>query len=459
MATEKTDVVIVGVGAAGGILAAELGKAGMKVIGLERGPRLKTADFIRTTSCATSSARICARTQAPAGDLAAQSQRARHARSRSRTTATRRAAAPCIMARCPGACTKTISAPARKPSSATGQPAIPAGFLVHRLAVELCGSRAVLRPRRIRARRLRQGRQSAGPEDRRRQCVRGAAPARISAAAAAGRPGGHLFRTRRAKKLGYHPFSSPRAIISQTYHGRPACTYCGFCQAFGCQSAPSRASWSPSCRRPTRPAISSSSPAPCATASTATTADASPACRYYGPDGSDNTIEAELVILAPFIYDNTRLLLLSKTDKFPNGLANSSGQVGKHIMAHIGARVFATFDDRHVNIYMGPSAQKHSLDDFNADNFDHGGLGFIRGAQISVVPADLEGGPIGTAPCQAAARRADLGRRAIAISRQVLHPPCRHRRADREPALCGPDHRSRPRRARCLGPAGAAHDL
>jgi gluconate 2-dehydrogenase alpha chain len=45
MATEKTDVVIVGVGAAGGVLAAELGKAGMKVIGLERGPRLKTSDF------------------------------------------------------------------------------------------------------------------------------------------------------------------------------------------------------------------------------------------------------------------------------------------------------------------------------------------------------------------------------------------------------------------------------
>src|SRR3989449_11474962 len=45
MATERTDVVIVGMGAAGGILAAELGKAGMKVVGLERGPRLTTADF------------------------------------------------------------------------------------------------------------------------------------------------------------------------------------------------------------------------------------------------------------------------------------------------------------------------------------------------------------------------------------------------------------------------------
>jgi gluconate 2-dehydrogenase alpha chain len=45
MAIEKTDVVIVGMGAVGGVMAAELGKAGMKVIGLERGSRLKTADF------------------------------------------------------------------------------------------------------------------------------------------------------------------------------------------------------------------------------------------------------------------------------------------------------------------------------------------------------------------------------------------------------------------------------
>src|SRR5438067_9118923 len=45
MATEKTDAIIVGMGAVGGIIAAELGKAGMKVIGLERGPRLTTADF------------------------------------------------------------------------------------------------------------------------------------------------------------------------------------------------------------------------------------------------------------------------------------------------------------------------------------------------------------------------------------------------------------------------------
>ncbi|NIW25238.1 MAG: GMC family oxidoreductase, partial [Gammaproteobacteria bacterium] len=36
------------------------------------------------------------------------------------------------------------------------------------------------------------------------------------------------------RDLGYHPFSTPRAILSEPYQGRPGCTYCGFCQSFGC---------------------------------------------------------------------------------------------------------------------------------------------------------------------------------------------------------------------------------
>jgi gluconate 2-dehydrogenase alpha chain len=59
--------------------------------------------------------------------------------------------------------------------------------------------------------------------------------------------------------------------------------------------------------------------------------------------------------------------------------------------------MFSIFDDRHINIYMGPNAQKHTIDDFNADNFDHKDLGFIRGAQISAGPPGLEGGPIAAA--------------------------------------------------------------
>jgi gluconate 2-dehydrogenase alpha chain len=37
------------------------------------------------------------------------------------------------------------------------------------------------------------------------------------------------------KGAGYDPFPQPSAILSETYEGRPACTYCGFCTTgYGC---------------------------------------------------------------------------------------------------------------------------------------------------------------------------------------------------------------------------------
>ena len=163
-----------------------------------------------------------------------------------------------------------------------------------------------------------------------------------------------------AKKLGHHPFPSPHAILSQPYQGRPGCTYCGFCQAFGCHvGAKSSILVTKLPEADATGNFKLITGAMCYRVNSDNSGKVT-GVSYYGPDGSDNTIEAEIVILAPFIYDNTRLLLLSKTAKFPNGLANSSGHVGKHIMAHIGARVFAAFDDRYVNVYMGPNAQKHT---------------------------------------------------------------------------------------------------
>src|SRR6266567_821262 len=39
-----------------------------------------------------------------------------------------------------------------------------------------------------------------------------------------------------ARKLGLHPFPAPLAIASQPYRGRPACVHCGFCMGFGCEA-------------------------------------------------------------------------------------------------------------------------------------------------------------------------------------------------------------------------------
>ncbi|HKC33190.1 MAG TPA: GMC family oxidoreductase, partial [Xanthobacteraceae bacterium] len=394
MATEKTDVVIVGVGASGGILAAELGKAGMKVIGLERGPRLTTADFQL--------------------DELRYFQRQELRPDKKRQPVTWRSNAD----------TRATPIPTQNYGNQAGGGTVHYGAVSWRLHED---------DFRARSQTIERYGASAIPQDSSLadwplsyadlEPYYDRAEYELGVSGKAGNlqgrkiDGGNVFEAPRrrdyplppldldqagilfdagARKLGLHPFSTPRAILSRPYAGRPACTYCSYCQAFGCFIGAKS-----SILVTKLPEADATGNFKLVTGAMTYRVNSDNSGRatgvsYWGPDGSDNTIAAEVVILAPFIYDNTRLLLLSKTDKFPNGLANSSGQVGRHIMTHINVRVFATFEDR-VNIFMGPSAQRHTIDDYNADNFDHGGLGFIRGAQISVHPAELEAGPIGTA--------------------------------------------------------------
>jgi gluconate 2-dehydrogenase alpha chain len=393
MATEKTDVVIVGVGAAGGILAAELAKAGMKVVGLERGPRLKTQDF------------------EPHDELR-YFQRQDLRPNVKKDPVTWR----------PNGNARAHPLPVLNYGNQAGGGTVHYGTLSWRMHED------DFRPR---TQTIARYGAAAVPQDSSLvdwpvsyadlEPFYDKAEYEIGVSGKAGNlqgrkiDGGNIFEaTRRrefpmppllmdqsgilfdeaARKLGHHPFSSPRAIASQPYNGRPGCTYCGFCQAFGCHVAAKGSILVT--KLPEADATGNFKLITGGMAYRVNTDNSGKATgvSYYGPGGSDNTVEADLVILTTFIYDNVRLLLLSKSDKFPNGLANTSGEVGKHLMAHMMANVFVTFDDRYLNNFMGPSAQKHTIDDFNADNFDHGGLGFIRGAQISIGTPNLEGGPI-----------------------------------------------------------------
>ena len=394
MAIENTDVVIVGVGAAGGILAAELGKAGMKVIGLERGPRLATEDFTphdelrffqrqdlrpnirRQPVTWRPNANVRATplpvlnygNQAGGGTVhyGSVSWRFHEDDFRARSHTIERYGAPVI---------PLDSSLADWPlSHADLEP------YYDRAEYELgvSGKAGNLQGNKIDG-----GNVFEAP--RRRDYP--LPPLQDDQS-------GVVFRGA-AKKLGHHPFPTPRAILSEDYNGRPGCTYCGFCQAFGCHVGAKS-----SILVTKLPEADATGNFKLVTGGMCYRVNSDNSGRvtgvaYYGPDGSDNTVEAELVILSPFIYDNTRLLLLSKTDRFPSGLANSSGEVGKHLMAHMMPNVFVAFDDRYVNVFMGPSAQKHTIDDFNADNFDHHGVNFIRGSQISIGTINLQGGPIG----------------------------------------------------------------
>ena len=394
MAIENTDVVIVGVGAAGGILAAELGKAGMKVIGLERGPRLATEDFT------------------PHDELRFFQRQDLRPNIRRQPVTWR-----------PNANVRATPLPVLNYGNQAGGGTVHYGSVSWRFHED---------DFRARSHTIERYGASVIPLDSSLadwplshadlEPYYDRAEYELGVSGKAGNlqgnkiDGGNVFEAPRrrdyplpplqddqsgvvfrgaAKKLGHHPFPTPRAILSEDYNGRPGCTYCGFCQAFGCHVGAKS-----SILVTKLPEADATGNFKLVTGGMCYRVNSDNSGRvtgvaYYGPDGSENTVEAELVILSPFIYDNTRLLLLSKTDRFPSGLANSSGEVGKHLMAHMMPNVFVAFDDRYVNVFMGPSAQKHTIDDFNADNFDHHGVNFIRGSQISIGTINLQGGPIG----------------------------------------------------------------
>jgi gluconate 2-dehydrogenase alpha chain len=443
MATQQTDVVIVGAGAAGGILAAELSKAGMRVIALERGPRHATPDF------------------APQDEL-------RYFQRQDLRPDVKRQPVTWRVN------TDTVATPVN--SLSYGNQA--GGGTVHYGAVSW---RFHDDDFRVRSQTIERYGEAAIPENSslidwpvsydELEPYYDKAEYEIGVSGQAGNlqgqiiEGGNPFEAPRqrdyplpalnldqsgvnfdrlAREHGYHPFPTPRAILSQPYNGRPACSYCGFCQGFGCHIGAKS-----SILVTKLPEADATGNFTLITGAMVHHVDTDNTGRatgvsYYGPDGSENNIEADIVIVAPFIYDATRLLLLSRTPQFPNGLANSSGHLGKHLMTHIRARTMLGYDDRHVNIYMGPSAQKHTVDDFNADNFDHSGLDFIRGAQISVGPLALEGGPIGASnmPTPPGMRRwgaefrdhfAKYYTRHMAIAAQLDDLPYAHQTIDLDP--------------------------
>src|SRR6185295_11553990 len=102
----------------------------------------------------------------------------------------------------------------------------------------------------------------------------------------------------------------------------------------------------------------------------------------YLKGGEEFFQPAQVVLLASYTYENTRLLLLSKSKAFANGLSNNHGQVGRHYFSHHqGAPVTALFPFN-IDAWYGLPAQGVAVDDFADDNFDHSGLGFIGGANL-----------------------------------------------------------------------------
>jgi len=190
--------------------------------------------------------------------------------------------------------------------------------------------------------------------------------------------------TKAAKSLGWNPYRGPAAINSVNYKGRSACAYHGYCDRGGCHVSAKNSTavtTIPEAEKTKNLTVFDNAQV------TRVQVDGNGKATgvLYIRDGKEYFQPAKVVMLASYTYENNRLLLLSKSKAYPNGLSNNHGQVGKHYFGHwdaqAGVGVSALFPF-YINTWYGAIAQGVVVDEWADDNFDHSGLGFIGGASL-----------------------------------------------------------------------------
>ncbi|MEY3661177.1 MAG: GMC family oxidoreductase [Pseudohongiellaceae bacterium] len=155
-----------------------------------------------------------------------------------------------------------------------------------------------------------------------------------------------------ARAVGYTDIDTYNmAINSAPRDGRPACLQMGFCNS-GCAI---NAKWTTLFNHiPQAEATDFFDLRPeCMVTRIVTDADGrASAVRYRDRDGVEHEQKARVVCVAANVVETTRLLLNSANERFPNGLANSSDQVGRNYMRHVMAMVFGVMPGV-VNWYKG----------------------------------------------------------------------------------------------------------
>lgn len=210
---------------------------------------------------------------------------------------------------------------------------------------------------------------------------------------------GQVMFSRVARELGYHPYPLPTAIAAQPYTN-PAgltsgqCTFCGHCAGFTCEMK----------AKPTP--VTSLLPTALATGRLEVRTHAvvtrvnldserrrAVSVTYVDGAGREFEQPADLIILSGFTFSNIQLLLVSGVGE-PYDPRTGKGQIGRNFSWQRGPRGTMFFDEgKTFPRHMGAGGLGTRIADLQDDNFDHSGVDFIGGGSIGV---SVEGsGPIG----------------------------------------------------------------
>jgi gluconate 2-dehydrogenase alpha chain len=188
-------------------------------------------------------------------------------------------------------------------------------------------------------------------------------------------------------ETGYHPFVGPSANNSQAYKNTEgvqmgACAYCGFCERFSCEMSAKG-----SLQTTLLPVLMKEPKFELRTNSHVlkinldSTGKKATGVTYLDATGNEVIQPADMVFLTAFSLNNVHLLLLSQIGK-PYDPATGTGVIGKNYTYQAGTQATLFYEGKNFNPFMGAGSLGMGIDDFNGDNFDHTGLDFIGGGVV-----------------------------------------------------------------------------
>ena len=209
--------------------------------------------------------------------------------------------------------------------------------------------------------------------------------------------GGVIFE-RAARKLGWNPFPAPMAILSQPRPGRSACINCGFCLAFACEVGAKSSSLAAAIPMAEKTGRCEIRPNSYVHRIELDANGRATGAVYFDAQRNVQRQKAKAVVVCANGAETPRLLLLSANKQFPDGLANSSGIVGKNLMFNSGALSVGVFEHP-LNDYKGFAVSRilHDFYELDAEKVGfHGGGGLDARFDMTPISFALGGLPPGT---------------------------------------------------------------
>jgi choline dehydrogenase-like flavoprotein len=196
------------------------------------------------------------------------------------------------------------------------------------------------------------------------------------------------------RRLGLHSYPSPMAIISRPYRGRGACVQCAFCARFGCEiraKSSSLVAVIPEAEKTGRCEIR---PDSYVRKIEIDSKGRSTGVVYFDRNRREVFQRARAVIVCANGAETPRLLLMSKSKRFPMGLANTSGLVGKYLMWDSGATASGLFEHP-LNDYRGVAVTRVAKDYYDSDpkRGFYGGVGIDARFNFTPINFALRGLP------------------------------------------------------------------